>query len=507
MIKPLPREKMINLTDEPLGAGWLRRSPTLGESLEEVGHSVWRTGSKLCFRDALVAGLNSASDIALISSFLLADDRLAEAILAAANRGVRVYVLTASEQRIGKIIREEDEFEQRMADQHKTLLNSLAGKALLRSAEHIHAKFLVVDPHLENEARAWLSTANFNKALESSVELGVRLNAQGARALADCFNWAFWCEAERELREGRLMAIKPGFPASPLRPSDGAIFATLKDGTALREQLLVMIHQAHSEILVASYGIEANHIVVQALIAAAKRGVRVTVVTRPRPAVADGVLALALAGIAIFGHDKLHAKAVVVDGQAMVMSANLESHGLDSGFEVGVMLPSDQAKDIESTLREWMGTFPWVYRHDAMRGEHLGDFCPAKQGLRDVERVTELHEQRAPEMTADDVFRLDATPEPVLKPAIAPKVLPQYIKFTWAVQPPHLPKGAKERYQQIEREEKVKGGKVKKIKSQVAYDPPVFDYQGRGFIVLKDLDKADSVQQAAKRHNAKVVLP
>ncbi len=44
MIKPLQREKLIDLTGEFLGAGWLRRHPTVTETKEEAGHGVWRTG-------------------------------------------------------------------------------------------------------------------------------------------------------------------------------------------------------------------------------------------------------------------------------------------------------------------------------------------------------------------------------------------------------------------------------------------------------------------------------
>lgn len=304
-------------------------------------------------------------------------------MIQAAERGVRVYVLTASEQRIGKVLSEDEVFEQRMVMQHKKLLESLADKVLLRSAEHIHAKFLVIDPQLESGARAWLSTANFNKALEDSVELGVMLDADRARGLAACFNWAFWCEAERELRgPNRLIEIKPNHPAVPTWPSHPAIFATLRNGAELREQVIALLRSAQNEILMASYGI-ADHPAVSELVAAARRGIRVTVLTRPRPAVAAGVAMLAEVGATVLAHDKLHAKALVVDGKALVMSANLEAQGLDKGFKVGAMLPAETARLVEKTLREWASSFPWVYRADATRGEHLGDFCPAKAGLRD----------------------------------------------------------------------------------------------------------------------------
>ena len=89
MISPLHREQTVDLTAEPLGAGWLRRRPTTAETREIVIDGVWRTGPQARFRQALVEALDSAKEVALLSSFLLADDRLAEAILRAAKRGVR----------------------------------------------------------------------------------------------------------------------------------------------------------------------------------------------------------------------------------------------------------------------------------------------------------------------------------------------------------------------------------------------------------------------------------
>lgn len=507
MIKPLPREQVLDLTSEPLGAGWLRRGPTGAEAQETPAPGVWRTGPQLRFRDELVAGLDAATDVALVSSFLLAEEKLAAAMLRAAERNVRVYVLTASEQRIGKVVREDEAFEQRMADQHKKLLDSLAGKVRLRSAEHIHAKFLVVDPQKETRVRAWLSTANFNKALEDSVELGVALDPAGARALATCFQWAFWQEAERELRgPGRLMKIEVP-PALPARPNDTSVHATLKDATALRERVVSMIQGARQEILVASYGLGADHPAVRALAEAARKGRSVTVLTRPRRAVAAGVAALASAGATIVAHDKLHAKALFVDGKALVMSANLEAHGLDQGFEVGALLPLEIARGVERTLREWASTFPWIHRASATRGEHLGDFCPADAVPRDgTLRVTEWHAQSAPDVVAADALRLDDAPAPAVKPAPPQGTLPQRVKVTWDVRPPALPKGATERLREVEREEAGKDGKPRKVKARVPYEPPVFEHAGKLHVVVRKDEDIDGARQLAAELRGSVVV-
>jgi cardiolipin synthase len=499
MIPSLRCEETMDLRGEPLGPGWLRRAPTTLDPVEVAGPGVWRTGPQLQFRDELVAAINSATEIVLVCSFLLSDERLAHAMLRAAERNVRVYVLTASEQRIGKLVREDEAFEQRMMDEHKRLLEALAGEVMLRSAEHIHAKFVVVLPKAPNPPRALLSTANFNKALSDSVELGVELDGTAARALASWFQWAFWCEAERELRgQRRLVEVRAQHPAVPTRPQVDPIFGTLRGANVLRERLLALIRGAHSEILVATYGMSADHATIQELLAALRRGVRVTVITRPRRAVAAAAAVLATAGALVVAHDKLHAKALVVDGQAVVMTANLESQGLDAGFEVGAMLPVATARVVEATLRGWASSFPWVYRHDARRGDHVGDFCPAEANLRDaVVRVTEVHSQSLAALTALDALRLHEADAPALRPPELKGELPRRVKFTWEVVPPAVPKDARERRRTIEREEHDKDGKQRVVREQVSYQPPVFEHRGVVYVQLRSLDEAAAASRLA----------
>jgi cardiolipin synthase A/B len=430
-------------------------------------------------------------------------------MLQAAERGVRVYVLTASEQRISVVVREEEIFEERMADEQRKLLDRLAGKVLLRSAGHIHAKFLVVDPQSNEWACAWLSTANFNQGLRENLDLGVSLDAAAARALAACFHWGFWREAERELREpGRLSTVKANFPGVPPFPTPSTIFTTLSDSTALRDRVVSLINDARDEILIASYGVEADHITVRALCEASKRGVKVSLLTRPRPAVAAGVAALAAAGASVFAHDRLHAKALVADGKTLVMSANLQAQGLDSGFEVGVMLSPPAAGNVEATLRDWGKTFPWEYRINSLRGEYLGDFCPVDATLRDgVKIVTDTETQRVPKVIANDALQLNDAPLPSLRPKHSDRHLPKRMIITWEVFPPNLPKEARERFREIEQDEFAGNGTLIRVKRKISYEPQVFTHGSAVYVVLRTEKEVEPARQLAAELGAKVVLP
>ena len=53
------------------------------------------------------------------------------------------------------------------------------------------------------------------------------------------------------------------------------------------------------------------------------------------------------------GFKWLHAKAVATESGAVVMSANIEPQGLETGFEMGIALGGERASAIMDTLGRW----------------------------------------------------------------------------------------------------------------------------------------------------------
>ncbi|HEX8441942.1 phospholipase D-like domain-containing protein [Archangium sp.] len=466
---------------------------------------MFRVGPTGSFRQTLLAAIDSAREVVLLASFLLADEQIAEAMERAAHRGVRVYALTASEHRLATLPKEDDAFEMGMVDQHKRLLDRLAGKVLLRSAEHFHAKFLVVDP--AGAARGWVSTANFNLALQKSVELGLAVSPEWAKGLAGWFSWVFWREAERELvTKGRLAGVEQP-PTLPREPTQAGVFVTTRMHQFLREEVLRLIRTARREVLVSSYGLEAGYPVVQALADKARGGVPVTVLTRPRPAVLPAIAALAAAGARIAAHDKLHAKAVVSDAGALVLTANLEAQGLEHGFEVGVHLEATAASALRSTLQEWAEDFPWTFSPSARRGDHLGEIWIADrrqgEGLREV--IPEQSVPLAP-VVAPSALDLTMAPTPSLKAPEPGQRLPKRLRFEWEVRPPRLPEKAKERRRLVRREEPGKNGKLRAVEVQESYEPPVFEHGGKLYVAVQTPEEFEPARRLAGELDATVVV-
>lgn len=503
MIPSILRDTVLPIP-KPLPPCWLRRAPTEPDRPGE-GRAVLRVSPEGGVHRALVETIRQAREVLLVASFLFADEGITEALLDASARGVRVYMLTASDQTLEKHANDDEIGGAKDVEAHKRLLNRLAPKVLLRSAHHFHAKFVMADPWTTPTGH--LSTANFNKALHDSVELCVPLGAVAARQAALCFFHAFWSEAQFELvGPGRFGAVQSP-PATPPEPTFGPIVATTQAHAVLRDAVTTLIAGATRTLTVATFGLDATHPLVDALLEKAQSGVAVTVLTRPRPAIREAALRLEQAGVRVLAHDTLHAKAVVSDAGALVMTANLATLGLDSSFELGLRLDDEAAEELRRVLDEWIARFPWTFASAAPRESHLGDICLADKGLRDgIRRVIAVKDIRADDVVADDALKLEQAKEPVLKlPAM--DELPHKVRYVWTVVPPRLPKGAVERKREVAREEPGKDGKPRTVKVKVSFEPKVFDLGKQAFVLLSSLEQRGAARKLADELGARVVVP
>ncbi len=342
----------IDQRDFEMPPAWASRTPVAAPPDPELGDRVHRSGRGRAVARRLADLIGSANRMAVVSSFLLADDDIERAMLEAAQRGVRVYLLLASEARLGEEPGD-GEFDQRVHAEHKALLRRLAGRILIRSAPHFHAKYVLVDPF--DAPAGVLLTANLTReALERNEELAVQLDAEQVRAAAELSRWAMWEEAEHEMLDGQM--FRRAAPLDCVAHPDPVprLPATTGQAAQLADAARDLIESARQEILVASFGWAPEHPVVEYLCKRVRDGLKAVVLARMRPRAMPALLALAEAGAEVLGFKWLHAKALWADsGKALVMSANLESHGLDQGFELGVPLGSPGAGEVRTRLLQW----------------------------------------------------------------------------------------------------------------------------------------------------------
>jgi cardiolipin synthase len=350
--------EVVDQRREKLPPAWLATNKTSAPRTER-GHEVHESGRERVAASTIVALLRQAAVKVVVSSFLLADKGIEDALLAIAKRGVRVYVLLASEARLGKED-SEGEFDKKVLELHKQMLIRLGGHVLFRSAPHFHAKVVIVDP--ETRPAGILLTANLtSEALERNEELAIVLTKQEVVEATAYAKWAMWEAAEHELvdPQDRFKAVKPLGKLPHPGPSSALVATTSKTAT-IRDEALRLINGARSRIVVSSFGWDAEHEVVRRLAARAREGVDVTVIARMRPSSMPALLALAEAGAKVVGFRWLHAKAIWTDsGQAMVMSANFQADGLNHGFELGIRITGNRASEVLERLDRWAEGSEW----------------------------------------------------------------------------------------------------------------------------------------------------
>ena len=351
------------------------------EAREEIG--IWPIFDSTNAYRRILEAIDSSRQTLLLSSFLISDEKLEASLLRAADRGVRVYLLTASDTILRKTERDEiREHDQEMIKSHIKMLNNFVGRILCRTAEHLHAKFLLIDPVVNNSFNKYctlfVSTANFTtKALKVNPEIIVEISEQlgyPVQILKDAyafFLYGFWNEATHELLEkGRWSAVNQ----SPTRLKEVSLkgcSVTLNkknskspEITSLKRKIDDYIDdlQDADEAVISVYTLDINHEIVKRLLAS---NFSVTVLTRYRNANFPFFEGIKNPRLRCFTHDSIHAKFIVYrKGEryyGIVFTANFSEKGMDEGYEIGIDLPALQAKYLLSIANSWINSMKLEY--------------------------------------------------------------------------------------------------------------------------------------------------
>ena len=509
------------VTAAPAGAS---RKRTRNQTREQ-GLAVHISGPERTVAKRIVKLLATAERMAVVSSFLLADREVEDAILEAAERGVRVYALLASEARLDREPGD-GEFERRVLADHLDMLQRLGGYVLIRSAPHFHAKLVLVDPYAR--PAGLLLTANLTReALERNEELAVELTPKEVGQAVALVRWALWENAEHELVEPpNFRAVKPlgcvDHPASAPH-----VLATTARATQLREEALDLIDGASRELVVTSFGWETGHPVIERLCARARQGVSLTVLARVRPRAMPALVALAEAGARVLGFKWLHAKALWADsGRALVMSANLEKHGLDGSFELGVRLDGERAEELRARLERWSTHAAWELHPAPGLGEVIGAVLVWHE-----EKLVELEvmPRRPVDLGAFTAISADGLtapeePEPPRADRLPrPDCAAHEIDCRWLVQPPRLHPRAKEVMRaDTPLQRAIDAGVIRVVESRkkeasppsagkqakpTPYEPPVFEEpDGRHVVAVQSAEEIPGARRIMKEVGAVAIV-
>ncbi|MDT5279457.1 MAG: cardiolipin synthase [Mycobacterium sp.] len=262
--------------------------------------------------------INEATKSLRIKMFVFSDPELLKAVIDAQQRGVKVRVMLNPARRSGES--ENEEARARLTEAGAEVLDSNPAFDLT------HEKSMVVDDtHAFIKSLNW-ATANFTETRDYAV---VTWRAAEVLEIIDCFE-ADW---SRE-------SFDPGQRAHLIWcPTNG------------RDRLAQLIDKAERFLFIQNERYQ-DPIMIEHLVRAARRGVKVHIMARPAHTLKEDQLVEGVGGLRIL-HDvgikihklkllKLHAKMILADGdRGIVGSINLAPGSFDSRRELAIQMHDD----------------------------------------------------------------------------------------------------------------------------------------------------------------------
>ena len=169
-IAPKVMQKVLSFEDTELGMCWVSNNPPPSlSSVDITSEGIHQSNEQETMIAHVVRAIRSAREVICVSTFIFQRTRITDELLKAAQRGIRVYMLTASENRLEKETDDMSEFDRKVIAEHKELLNEFAANILVRTAGHFHSKFILIDPTI-SAPKGFLFTANLTvRALTKNI--------------------------------------------------------------------------------------------------------------------------------------------------------------------------------------------------------------------------------------------------------------------------------------------------------------------------------------------------
>lgn len=299
--------------------------------------------------------IDGAEDVLVAATPLLADDRVADALLGASDRGVRCYLLVAADGSLKGGVGEEPGAE--ALRRHAQIVDRIKGAVLVRSSGGFRAKAAVADPMGASPRGVVMTASMTREALEGGRGLFVVVEGGEASEAALVLREALWEKATHELAGGDLRRCRP------LGKIGGVETCRILQGGSnqqLAGRLAETLGGDPGRVVASSPGWDEASPVVDRLCRLAGGGADVTVLARSgRPGAMGALRRMRSAGARVVGFGCLHASALVTESQAVVMSASIESRCLGTGFEMGIALDGERAARVRAAVDGWADN--WEY--------------------------------------------------------------------------------------------------------------------------------------------------
>lgn len=327
---------------------------TIQQTLQDSGtRLLYCPGKDGIFVKQLINMLDQAQTAICISSFLIQQNNLTDAIFRAARKGVQIYLITSLREELSTPDNDLSDEEREHLQDHLDFLKQAKNTILIRLSDSFHAKYILIDPKSAHP-QGMLMTCNLTTDPLNGVnlELATELHPEEIRCAFAHFVHGFWNIASHEYLNNPELTPKKKTPKT-IKFEDVQIPATYNMVTTIRDTLVSLVQEANQSLFLSSWSFDSDHQICRACLEAVHRGVRTTVFTRISKKNEQFLKILHQNGADIYCHHRFHAKCIVADGvKGMLMTSNFTSLGLDSGFELGVKLDSHDSSAVYRIMSE-----------------------------------------------------------------------------------------------------------------------------------------------------------
>lgn len=231
-------------------------------------------------RDLVLQMIDDANDVVIIGSFLFTSSLIAESLRQASGRGVRVYVMTAATAGLALRKRFVEPLDKEKAKLHRLILREIVGHCRVRSSDHWHAKFVLIDPNSSSPQGCLLSSNLNDGAMLSSPEALVFLRPEEVSYCYQAARREFW-SAQFELSDSSALS-KPGKEyALTSDDSLATMFNTSGDSNTIIQDIVARIDRCEESLSLSSYQFLPGSPVITAVRNAVTRGVTVRILAHP----------------------------------------------------------------------------------------------------------------------------------------------------------------------------------------------------------------------------------
>ena len=514
MFEIVKKEKIVSFENEILPPCWIRKD--LKQVNKEnnyfkdtkISKNIWVSGIDEKLLNELKVSIDNAKEMICITSYIFSEPDIKECLLNASKRGVRVYMLTASNKHLKNQPDENDDFNKKMYIEMDKLFKELQGKIKIRTSENFHTKFLLIDPLNSELRQGYLLTSNFdtkgikgrkiNDIFRVNPEICIKLSNEEVIGFFNQFCYGFWIESTEESEIDGFLPIRTRLNKE-FNLKD--IIFNSKDHHSLEKALIDLIAKNPGKLTICTYGITKNNKVYKKILSELKKGREVVVLTRSRNKNMPALIDLIKEGAVVYGHDDIHAKVILIESngnvKGIMMTANIEEISFDTSFESGKILKDEEAKSFLKILNNWIKNFPLMLKNSHLLKnieEEIRVWNSLSEEI-DIKEIVEEgiipintnHKSKSIENYGD--FEI---PEEELKKPNERHKLYKKIRYQYEIKPPILPINAKP-YQKSNKNQK------KEKKNQI--NLPIYKLKNKFYVVIKEKSQIRDAKILAEQYN------